>query len=103
MAGRRYWYCSKAKVIENLYPGYIISKGMGDRNIRLIQTYLDKISQFYPVIPKVAVTGIFDNKTEAVIIAIQNNFLELTEDYALGSIGPSTWNKISELYESLPE
>ncbi len=89
--------------IENLYPGYILSKGMGDKNIRLMQTYLEKISQFYPVIPKVDITGIFDDKTEAAVIAIQKNFLELTEDYALGSIGPSTWNKIAELYESLPE
>jgi len=88
---------------EHLYPGYILSKGMGDKNVKLIQTFLAKISKFYPTIPNVTVTGLFDDQTEAAVIAIQKNFLNLTEDYVLGTIGPGTWNKIAELYESLPE
>jgi len=89
--------------VDNIYPGYILSKGMEDKNVTLIQTYLAEISKFYPNIPSVTVTGIFDDQTEAAIIAIQKNFLDLTEEDILGIIGPSSWNKIAELYENLPE
>lgn len=87
--------CLKNKTI---YPGYMLSKGMGDRNVRLMQTYLEKISEFYPSIPNVKVTGMFDEQTEAAVRAIQIQFLEENT----GLIGPITWNEIATLYENLP-
>ncbi len=89
--------------IESIYPGYILSRGMGDKNVRLIQTYLSEISKVYPSIPNVTVTGLFDEQTEDAVIAIQKNFLDLTEDDILGIVGPSTWNIAAELYEDLQE
>ncbi|MEL7654634.1 MAG: peptidoglycan-binding protein [Bacillota bacterium] len=85
-------------VNKTLYPGYMLSKGMGDKNVTLIQTYMRKIAETYPSIPKVTVTGIFDEQTEAAVRAIQQQFLGENT----GLIGPITWSKISELYENLP-
>jgi len=83
---------------RTIYPGYMLSRGMGDRNVRLIQTYLEKISEFYPSIPNVKVTGMFDEQTEAAVRAIQIQFLEENT----GLIGPITWSEIATLYENLP-
>lgn len=84
---------------KTIYPGYVLSPGMGDQNVALIQTYLQKISQYYPQIPSVNVTGVFDDLTEAAVRAMQKEFNigEVT-----GFIGAPTWNLISEIYESLP-
>lgn len=84
---------------KSIYPGYLLIKGMGDRNVKLIQTYLEKISQFYPQIPKVEVTGIFDEQTEAAVRVIHKEFLG--EDNIEPVIGPNTWNQIALLYENL--
>jgi len=84
---------------KSIYPGYLLIKGMGDRNVTLIQTYLEKISQFYPQIPRVEVTGIFDEQTEAAVRVIHKEFLG--EDNIEPVIGPNTWNQIALLYENL--
>lgn len=69
---------------------------MGDKNVRLMQLYMEKISEHYPSIPKVNVTGLFDEQTEAAVRAIQKEFLNENT----GLIGPITWSKIAELYEN---
>ncbi|QSX07370.1 peptidoglycan-binding protein [Sedimentibacter sp. zth1] len=86
--------CFKNKTI---YPGYLLSKGMGDKSVTLMQTYLEKISQYYPSIPKVTVTGIFDEQTEEAVRAIQREYLGIDT----GLIGPATWGQIAQLYENL--
>lgn len=83
--------------VKTPYPGYILSKGMGDKNVRLIQTYLEKIASVNPTIPKVEVTGTFDDQTEKAVRALQQAYF----NEATGLIGPTTWNKIVELYESI--
>jgi len=85
--------------LENkaIYPGYLLSKGMGDKNVTLMQTYLQKISEAYPSIPRVEVTGIFDDQMLAAVRAIQQEYLGEVTDV----IGPVTWNQIAELYEKL--
>lgn len=85
-------------VNKTLYPGYMLSKGMGDKNVTLMQTYMQKIAEAFPSIPKVTVTGIFDEQTEAAVRAIQQQVLGENT----GLIGPITWSKIAELYENLP-
>jgi len=83
---------------KTLYPGYLIYKGMGDKNVTLMQTYLQKIAQYYPQIPQLAVTGIFDDQTEAAVKAFDQYFL----GEGTGIIGPITWSKIAAVYENLP-
>lgn len=86
---------------KTIYPGYILSKGMGDKNVRLMQTYLAKISEYYPSIPKVNITGVFDDQTEAAVRAIAIEFEG--EEVTDALIGPLTWTQIAVLYENLPE
>ena len=82
---------------KSIYPGYILSKGMGDKNVVLLQTYLKKIAEANPSIPMITETGIFDDETEAAVRAIQQEFLGENT----GVVGPITWNRIAELYEGL--
>jgi len=82
---------------KSIYPGYILSKGMGDNNVVLLQTYLKKIAEANPSIPMITETGIFDDETEAAVRAIQQEFLGENT----GVVGPITWNRIAELYEGL--
>lgn len=81
----------------NLYPGYILSKGMADSNVTLLQTFLKKISERYPNIPMVEITGIFDEQTDAAVRAIQKEYsIDVT-----GLVGPVSWPQIAKIYESL--
>ncbi|MEA4988271.1 MAG: peptidoglycan-binding protein [Anaerovorax sp.] len=82
---------------NTLYPGYILTKGMGDKNVTLLQTFLKKISEVNPSIPKVEVTGYFDEKTEEAIRAIQEQY----SIYVTGAVGPITWDQIAVVYENL--
>lgn len=86
--------------VENrlLYPGYLLKKGMGDRNILLMQTYLERISNSYPNIPRTNMNGVFDDEMEKTVRAIQEifNVGEVT-----GVIGAPTWDKIAEIYNQL--
>lgn len=82
---------------ENLYPGYILSKGIEDSNVELLQTFLKKISENYPNIPMVEITGTFDEQTDAAVRAIQKEYsIDVT-----GLVGPVTWPQIAKIYESL--
>ena len=76
------------------YPGSIIRLGHTGANVQLIQRYLNRISDRYENIPKVAVDGIFGNNTHLGVIAFQKEF-GLNED---GIVGPATWAKLMEVY-----
>lgn len=86
--------------VENrlLYPGYLLKKGMGDKNVLLMQTYLDRISNSYPNIPKSNVNGVFDDQMEATVKAFQENF---NVGEVTGVIGAPTWDKIAQVYNQL--
>jgi len=88
---------------KTIYPGYILSFGMGDKNVTLMQTYLAELSKYYPYIPKVDVTGIYDEQTGAAVSAIQQKYLGELGETPRALIGPITWSKIAELYENLPK
>jgi len=83
----------KAKI----YPGYFLEKFFTGEDVKAIQQYLAKIATVNPKIPPLTVNGTFDQKTEEVVRAFQKEFgLPVT-----GQVGPVTWNKITEIYESL--
>ncbi|WP_206459951.1 peptidoglycan-binding protein [Anaerovorax sp. IOR16] len=83
-----------------LYPGYILTKGMGDKNVTLLQTYLQKISESDSDIPKVEVTGYFDETTKEAVRAIQKQYSMNVAKEVSGAVGPITWNQIAVLYEN---
>lgn len=80
-----------------IYPGYILSKGMTDPNIRDLQTYLAFIAKSYPQIPSPGVTGYFGDQTYNAVVAFQN-FMGIKPT---GNVDVVTWNAIGDLYSKL--
>lgn len=76
------------------YPGTPLTIGSSGSAVRTIQTQLNRISQNYPLIPKVAVSGTFDEATEEAVRTFQQIF-NLTQD---GIVGKATWYEISRIY-----
>ena len=71
------------------YPGYLIREGSRGDNVWLMQEYLRRISQRYPI-PTINADGIFGPATKAAVIAFQRLF-GLVPD---GIIGRNTWDRI---------
>nr|WP_302596423.1 peptidoglycan-binding domain-containing protein [uncultured Cellulosilyticum sp.] len=76
------------------YPGTPLQIGSSGPAVRQLQQQLNRISQNYPLIPKVAVTGNFDDATADAVRTFQQIF-HLTPD---GIVGKSTWYEISRIY-----
>ena len=77
------------------YPGSPLRRGSSGPSVVVIQTALNRISQNYPAIPKIAnVDGIFGPRTESTVRKFQEVF-GLTSD---GIVGQATWYAIVRLY-----
>ncbi len=76
------------------YPGTPLRLGSTGSAVRTIQTQLNRISQNYPLIPKVAVDGNFNDATAEAVRTFQRIF-NLTAD---GVVGSGTWYEISRIY-----
>lgn len=80
------------------YPGTPLRRGSVGPNVVIVQTELNRISQNYPAIPKVAaVDGIFGARTENALMAFQRIF-DLDPD---GVVGPATWYALVRLYTAV--
>ncbi len=81
--------------IRESYPGTALRLGSSGRNVRTIQTQLNRISKDYPSIPKISTPdGVFDANTEDAVREFQRIF-NLTVD---GIIGKATWYKIKYIF-----
>lgn len=80
--------------IPSSYPGKALRLGDSGDDVRTIQTQLNRISQNFPLIQKVAVNGEFDKATEDAVKTFQKIF-HLVPD---GIVGKSTWYEISRIY-----
>ena len=76
------------------YPGTALRQGSRGRSVALVQTALNRISQNFPAIPKLAVDGIFGPGTEAAVRVFQRVF-GLAED---GVVGRQTWYGVERVY-----
>ncbi len=84
--------------ISSSYPGTPLRLGSTGPNVVVIQTQLNRISQNYPAIPKLAsVDGIFGSQTEASVRAFQRIF-DLTPD---GIVGQATWYALVRIYTAI--
>lgn len=84
--------------ISSSYPGTALRLGSTGPNVVVIQTELNRISQNYPAIPKLAaVDGIFGSQTEASVRAFQRIF-NLTPD---GIVGQATWYALIRIYTAI--
>lgn len=79
------------------FPGVFLRVGAESDEVRLLQEYLNYISNFYPEIPSVSPTGYFGSRTNEAVIAFQN----LYGLPATGIVGPVVWNDITTLYSDL--
>ena len=79
---------------EQSYPGSPLSVGSRGENVRLMQEYLNIISDVYTTIPKITADGIYGNATAQAVRAFQRRFfLDIT-----GTIDAVTWGQIVEVY-----
>lgn len=80
-----------------IYPGYVLSEGMQNDDVRDLQTYLSYIGRTYPEIPEIPVTGYFGEQTRDAVYTFQRLFgLPIS-----GLVGHSTWYAIAEEYNAL--
>ena len=81
--------------IQTSYPGTPLRRGDSSEYVTVLQVMLNRISQDYPAIPRIATPdGIFGNRTENAVLAFQRIF-NLTPD---GIVGKATWYKLVSLY-----
>lgn len=77
-----------------LYPGYNLTPGMRNDDIREMQTYLRTIGQNISAIPVVEITGYYGPETERAILDFQSLYgLNPT-----GIVGPPTWDALAREY-----
>lgn len=84
--------------ITSSYPGTPLRRGSSGPYVVVVQVMLNRISQNYPLIPKLAnVDGIFGSRTEASVRKFQEIF-GLTVD---GIVGKATWYAMVRLYTAV--
>lgn len=83
---------------QSSYPGSPLQLGSSGPNVVIVQTELNRISQNYPAIPKLAsVDGIFGPRTQASVRSFQQIF-NLTAD---GIVGKATWYTLVRIYTAV--
>lgn len=76
------------------WPGQNLNIGASGDNVRMIQEQLNTISNTYITIPKVAVTGRYDQNTADAVSAFQQIF----DLPSTGIVDFPTWYKISSIF-----
>ena len=81
---------SYRSAIGEPYPGRFIVEGDRGESVRIIQRYLNVVSQSNPAIPVIAVDGIFGPRTKAAVTAFQRS-LGIEQN---GAVGPVEWAEL---------
>ena len=84
----------RVKGSPSSYPGYDLTIGSSGESVRMVQDFLNRISQNYPLIPKVAVDGVFGPSTAEAVRVFQGIF-NLPQN---GIVDYAIWYKISDVY-----
>ncbi len=80
------------------YPGTPLRRGITSEEVRKVQQWLNRISNNFPLIPKIPnVNGTFDKATEDAVRQFQRDF-DLTPD---GVVGKATWYKIRYIFTAV--
>ncbi len=75
----------------------LLNPGDTGDDVRVLQYYLNAIGAFYDTVPRVTVTGVFDEATEQAVRDYQQAF-GLTVD---GLVGRETWLSMQSVYQSI--
>ena len=76
------------------YPGYDLIVGSTGDEVSTIQEQLNRIARNYPLIPKVAVDGVYGSTTQEAVKVFQQIF-NLPQT---GVVDYATWYRISDIY-----
>lgn len=90
-------YINNATAVSGVplsWPGASLQNGSSGEAVRTIQQQLNRISDNYPAIPKIAADGIYGPRTEEAVRTFQRVF-KLPQT---GVVDYRTWYKISEIY-----
>jgi len=90
-------YLTQAERVEGVpmsFPGVTLHVGSSGQDVRRIQQQLNRISDNFPLIPKVIVDGIYGEATRASVEKFQNIFNMPTN----GIVDFSTWYRISHIF-----
>ena len=80
------------------FPGRILREGIEGNDVRVLQEYLNYISNSYPTVPKVNVDGVFGPGTANQVRAFKELFnLPGTPD----RVNAQSWNAIASIYDDL--
>ena len=80
------------------FPGRVLREGVEGSDVRVLQEYLNYISNSYPSIPKVNVDGIFGQSTASQVSAFKSLF-NLPGNPE--RVNAQTWNAIADIYDDL--
>ncbi len=79
------------------YPGAPLVLGSTSPAVSALQEYVNRISQIYPSLGTLEVTGIYDERTRAAVSEFQRLFgLPVT-----GTVPAVTWNTLTDVYDDL--
>lgn len=84
----------KVEGIPESYPGYDLTVGSFGEAVSTIQEQLNRIARNYPLIPKLAVDGVYGEKMAESVKVFQGVF-SLPQT---GIVDYATWYKISDIY-----
>ncbi len=79
------------------FGGTVLRQGSESESVRVLQEYLNYISDFFPEIPGVTPTGYYGPRTEASVRAFQ----ETVGLPVSGIVNAVTWGAITDLYSDL--
>lgn len=87
-------FAEEVSGVPSSYPGFPLDIGSSGEDVQKIQEQLNRISDNYPLIPKISEDGIFGERTQNAVKVFQSVF-GLTPD---GIVGSRTWYKIQEIF-----
>ncbi|MBQ4313375.1 MAG: peptidoglycan-binding protein, partial [Clostridia bacterium] len=92
---------SEGLQLEDISPAFpeILRPGDTGRSVREIQYFLAVVAEFYPTVPPVEITGVFDGQTENAVRSFQQSE-GLTVD---GIVGLNTWRALYSIYREIEE
>lgn len=80
------------------FPGRILREGIEGNDVRVLQEYLNYISESYPEIPRTNVDGVFGPSTAEQVRRFKERFdIPGTED----RVNAPAWNAIASIYDDL--
>lgn len=102
----KYYYGDDIDIISNVEvdnsspsaPTVALGIGSSGDDVRVLQLRLNRISDNYPLIPKIAaIDGVFAEDTEAAVIKFQEIFSLIPD----GTVGNATWYTVSRIYNAV--